>query len=220
MSAGTHGDERVGTRPASAPDDVTEPRLLIIDPQRIFADPGSDWASPAWDGAWERIRALAAHVGPERTLISRWLPTADRGTSWGDYFRAWPFADVPATDPLYDLVDGAAALTAHPTVDEPTFGKWGPQLVTRLGDAAATQGPLLIAGVSTDCCVIATVLAGADAGARLTVVTDACAASDAANGAAALHTMGLFAPQVTLATTDEVLAGTRTTGAVGPGAGS
>ena len=184
---------------------MSTPRLLIVDPQRIFADPASDWASPFWGETWERIRELAAHVGPERTLVSRWLPTADRTTSWGEYFRAWPFADVPATDPLYDLVDGAAELTAHPTIDEPTFGKWGPQLRASLG-AAATAAPLLIAGVSTDCCVIATVLAAADAGAHLTVVTDACAASNEANGAAALHTMSLFGPQVTLASTAEVLA--------------
>lgn len=189
--------------------DAAAPRLLIVDPQRIFADPGSDWASPFWEGSWARIRELAAQVGPERTLVSRWLPTADRETSWGDYFAVWPFADVPAADPLYDLVDGAAALTTHPTIDEPTFGKWGPQLLARLGDDA-TRAPLLIAGVSTDCCVITTVLAAADAGARLTVVTDACAASDERNGAAALHTMSLFAPQVTLASTAEVL--DRTTG--------
>jgi nicotinamidase-related amidase len=52
------------------------------------------------------------------------------------------------------------------------------------------------------------VLAGADAGARLTVVTDACAASDEDNSAAALHTMSLFGPQVALASTAEVLART------------
>lgn len=85
---------------------MSAPHLLIVDPQRIFADPGSDWASPFWGAAWERIRELAAHVGPERALVSRWLPTADRTTSWGEYFRTWPFADVSATDPLYDLVDG------------------------------------------------------------------------------------------------------------------
>jgi nicotinamidase-related amidase len=195
-----------GTRGAGASSDgAALPRLLVIDPQRIFADPGSDWASPFWDGAWSRIRALAAHIGPERTVVSRWLPTADRGTSWGEYFAAWRFADVPASDPLYDLVEGAAALTAHPTIAEPTCGRWGPRGGARLGGEAATGAPLLVAGVSTDCCVIATVLAAADAGAHLTVVTDACAASSTENGEAALHTMSLFSPQVRLATTAEVL---------------
>jgi len=180
-----------------APEPHPAPWLLIVDPQRIFAAPDSDWASPFWAEAWPRIRQLAEQVGPERTLVSRWLPTADRSTAWGEYFRAWPFADVPATDPLYELVDGAAALTAHATVDEPSFGKWGPQLAGIVGPAPH----LLVAGVSTDCCVITTVLAAADAGARVSVVADACAPSSAENGAAALHTLGLFPPQVDLTTT-------------------
>lgn len=180
-----------------------EPWLLVVDAQRIFADPASDWASPFWEGAWKRIRELAAAVGPERTLLTRWLPTADRSTAWGDYFAAWPFADVPATDPLYALVDGAAELSAHPTIDEPSFGKWGPQLAGVVGHAPQ----LLVTGVSTDCCVITTVLAAADAGAHVAVVADACAASAAENATAALHTMSLFPPQVDLRSTAEVLAG-------------
>src|SRR5690625_5815222 len=74
------------------------PWLLVVDPQRIFADPASDWASSFFTAAMTQIRRLATHVGPERTLVTRWLPTADRSTAWGDYFRAWPFADVPARD--------------------------------------------------------------------------------------------------------------------------
>ncbi|APX33385.1 nicotinamidase [Brachybacterium sp. P6-10-X1] len=178
--------------------------LLVVDPQRIFADPASDWASPFWDDAWSRIRELAEHVGPERTLVTRWLPTADRTTAWGEYFRAWPFADVPATDPLYDLVDGARELTVHPTIDEPTFGKWGPQLAGIVGP----HPDLLLTGVSTDCCVITTALAAADAGARLSVVRDACAASTAADGAAAVQVMGLFPPQIDVTSSTEVLGST------------
>ncbi|MDN5600553.1 MAG: isochorismatase family protein, partial [Brachybacterium sp.] len=60
-----------------------------------------------------------------------------------------------------------------------------------------------------DCCVLTTVLAAADAGAHVTVVTDACAASTAENGAAALHAMNLFPPQVELRTSADVR--TRTT---------
>ena len=174
--------------------------LVIVDPQRIFADPDSDWASPFFDDAFANMRRLA-EGRTERTTVTRWLPTADRTGSWGDYFAAWPFADVPADDPLYDLVPGAASLTDLPTLDAPTFGKWTPELVSRLGSSPS----ILLAGVSTDCCVISTALAAADAGARVVVVTDACAHSSAENGAAALHVMGLYAPQITFATTDELL---------------
>lgn len=183
----------------AAPDPA--PWLLVVDPQRIFADPASDWASPFFPSAMVNIRALATHVGSEHTLVTRWLPTADRDTAWGAYFAAWPFADVPAEDPLYELVEDAQALSAHPTVDEPTFGKWGPQLERVVGRAPH----LLVTGVSTDCCVISTVLAAADAGAHVTVVTDAVAHSTAENGQTALAVMGLFPPQVQLRSTREVL---------------
>ena len=192
--------------PSAGPERADE-WLVIIDAQRIFADPSSEWASPFWPQAWERIRELAAAFGPERTLLTRWLPTADRATSWGAYFEAWPFADVPADDPLYDLVDGARELSAHPVVDEPTFGKWGAQLRAALagaaGDgaapAAAVAPRFTVVGVSTDCCVISTVLPAADAGAWVRVDSAGCAASTAENGAAALAVMRLFPPQVEVA---------------------
>jgi nicotinamidase-related amidase len=172
--------------------DGTAPWLVVVDPQRIFADPASDWFSPFFPAAIERIRALAEHIGPQRTLVTRWLPTADRSTSWGDYFAAWPFADVSATHPLYDLMPEVVGLSARDTIDEPTFSKWGPQLEGIVGRGAR----IWLTGVSTDCCVLSTALGAADAGARITVVADACAASSAEDGAAALQVMGLYPPQI------------------------
>ncbi len=190
-----------------APTAEPAPWLLVVDPQRIFADPGSEWGSPFFPAAMENIVRLAERIGPERTVVTRWLPTADRRTAWGEYFRRWPVADVPAEDARYGLVEAARDLSAHPSLDEPTFGKWGPQLAARVGWPARPRTHLLVTGVTTDCCVISTVLPAADAGVRLTVVTDAVAHSAAEHGAAALHTMSLFPPQVDLRRTDEVLAG-------------
>lgn len=179
--------------------------LVIIDPQRIFADPSSQWYSPMWPAAWARIQELAAQFGPERTIITRWLPTGDRSTSWGEYFAQWTFADVPAEDPMYDLIDEARGLSAYPTVDEPSFGKWGPTLQSALRpaetntDERGAGAPRFTAvGITTDCCVIATVLAAADAGAWVTVDSAGCAGSTEENGEAALAVMRLFPPQVTV----------------------
>ena len=177
--------------------------LVVIDPQAIFAAPDSAWGSPFFAEAIPRIRALAAAFG-ERVLVTRWMPTADRSTSWGDYFAAWPFADQPSSDPLFALVPEAAALSPHPTVDLPTFGKWGPQLETVVGRGAH----IVLAGVSTDCCVISTALAAADAGAHVTIAADACAGSTAENHAAAIQVMGLYPPQITIGETATILGGT------------
>ncbi|MDO5661092.1 MAG: isochorismatase family protein [Brachybacterium sp.] len=193
-------------------DGSVPPWLLVIDAQRIFADPTSAWASPEFPAAWQRIQQLARHIGPERTVLTRWLPTADRSTAWGDYFRAWPFADVPPEDPLYALVDGTDGLSAHRPVDEPTFGKWGSRVAALLDPGA----PILLSGVSTDCCVVTTALAAADAGRHVHVVADACAASSAEDGAAALQVMGLFPPQIRIVDTQEVLAGGGGTPEVAP----
>lgn len=181
---------------------VGEEWLVVIDPQNIFAAPDSEWGSPYFADALPNIQRLAEAFG-DRVVVTRWLPTADRSTSWGEYFEAWPFADKPATDALFDLVDGARGLSPHPTVDLPTFGKWGPELEAVVGRGAH----VVLAGVSTDCCVISTALAAADAGASITVATDACAGSTAENQLAAVHVMGLYPPHITLRDTDAVLAG-------------
>ncbi|KDA06990.1 nicotinamidase [Microbacterium sp. CH12i] len=175
--------------------------LVIIDPQAIFASPDSAWGSPFFADVMPRIRALADAFG-ERVLVTRWMPTADRSTSWGEYFAAWPFADQPSTDPLFELVPEAAALSRRETLDLPTFGKWGAEIEAIVGRGAH----VVLSGVSTDCCVISTALAAADAGAHVTVAADACAGSTAENHAAAIQVMGLYPPQITISNTAEVLA--------------
>ncbi|MFJ6532604.1 cysteine hydrolase family protein [Microbacterium sp. NPDC091662] len=174
--------------------------LVVIDPQTIFAAADSAWGSPFFAEAMPHIRALAATFG-DHVLVTRWMPTADRSTSWGDYFAAWPFADQPPSDPLFDLVPEATRLSSHASLDLPTFGKWGPELEAVVGRGAH----IVLAGVSTDCCVISTALAAADAGARVTVAADACAGSTAENHAAALQVMGLYPPQITVSDTATVL---------------
>ena len=110
----------------------------MIDPQTIFASPDSAWGSPFFAAAMPRIRALAESFG-ERVIVTRWMPTADRSTSWGAYFAAWPFADRPPTDPLYDLVP-TRSVSRHPPLDLPTFGKWGPDFEASSGAAPLRAG--------------------------------------------------------------------------------
>jgi nicotinamidase-related amidase len=180
-----------------------DPWLLVIDPQHIFASPDSPWGSPMFAGILDPVHRLAEQYAG-RTVLTRWVAPDPAQGSWGPYLEAWPFARVPATDPLYDLVDEVRDIDAA-VVTATTFGKWG-------ADLAALTGPtphLVVAGVSTDCCVVSTALAAADAGATVTVVTDACAGSTPENHRAALDVMALYPPQITLTTTAEVMAGVR-----------
>lgn len=166
--------------------------LVLVDLQRIFAEPGSPWAAPDFDAAAAVCRdLLAGWPGP--TVITRFVPPAQPLGGWVDYYRDWPFALDPATAPLYDLVPGFDRPGAV-AVDRTTFGKWDAQTAAALPGVDA----LVVAGVSTDCCVLSTVLAAADAGMRVQVVADGCAGASTADHERALAAMALYGPLVTV----------------------
>ena len=179
------------------------PWLVVIDPQRIFADPASEWCAPKFESVVGPIRRLAASFG-DRVLLTRWLPGSNRAGSWGDYFAKWSFADRPDSDSYFDLVPAMQGLTSRATIDVGTFGKWCPRLQQVTGE----RPHLVLTGVATDCCVVSTALAAADAGAWVQVVSDACAGSSDENHAAALQVMGLYAPQIEIVTSDDLLSPT------------
>ena len=60
-------------------------------------------------------------------MVTRWVAPDPAHGSWAAYLEAWPFADVPPDDRLFDVVDELRGLTSN-VVTAPTFGKWGPAL--------------------------------------------------------------------------------------------
>lgn len=167
--------------------------LVIIDPQRVFADPDSSpWGSPMWAQTVPRIARLAtAYAG--RVVVTRFVADPELGGSWADYYDDWQFALVPDQDPLYAVVPELADLADH-VVTEGTFGKWGKQLRAIVGD----QPRIALAGVATDCCVIATAIPAGDAGASVRVIAQACTGSSEDKHEQALGAMEMFAPQITV----------------------
>jgi nicotinamidase-related amidase len=173
--------------------------LVIIDMQEVFADPSSDWYSPGTRDLVEPIARLAA-ARPDRVALTRFVAPPDPAGAWRDYYRQWPFALKPEDAPIYRLVDG---LPSGPVLDATTFSKWG-------ADLRALIGPddLVLCGVATDCCVLSTAVAAADAGVAVRVVTDACAGSTPAAHEHALAVLAGYGPIVTLTTVDEELKAT------------
>jgi nicotinamidase-related amidase len=179
------------------------PWLVAIDLQRVFGDPSSAWCAPRYAAAAANVVRLLPSFG-ERSVFTRFVAPGSPTGAWVPYYAQFPWALQPADSRLYELTDDVADL-ARRTVVATTFGKWNADLRHVVGE----QPSLVVAGVATDCCVISTVLAAADGGASVTVVTDACAGSTDDNHQKALDVMSLYAPLVTLATTDEVLAAGR-----------
>lgn len=174
-------------------------RLVVIDMQRVFAEPSSQWATPGFERAAAGVRRLVEGFR-DRTVFTRFVPGAPPAGAWIEYYEQWPFALERRDADIFDLVP-EFAVVADATVDCPTFSKW-PALRERLGDA----DQIVLTGVSTDCCVIATALAAADAGMRVLVASDACAGLSPEDHDRALAAMALFPPHIVVATVDEILA--------------
>jgi nicotinamidase-related amidase len=174
--------------------------LLLIDLQRIFAEPPSPWAAPGFAPAAAAAERLRAGFG-ERVAVTRFLPHTPPTGAWVEYYRQWPFALDPASADLYDLLPPFDRVPLR--VDRAAFGKWDAETAELLEHPA----DVVLAGVSTDCCVLSTALPAADAGVPVHVVADACAGATDADHDRALAAMALYAPLITLTTTDAVLAG-------------
>lgn len=182
------------------PDHAAAGWLIAVDMQNVFGDKESPWSTPRFDEAAEAVVRLA-EAFDDRTVFTRFV-APDRPTgSWEDYYEEFPFALQPSDAEAYRLADRVAPL-AKRVVEETTFGKWGPKLASITGD----EPHLVVCGVATDCCVISTVLAAADAGAHVTVVTDACAGSTDEAHQKAMDVMALYAPLVGFTTTEDLLA--------------
>jgi nicotinamidase-related amidase len=165
--------------------------LVVIDVQNVFGDPDSPWFCPRFDEILEPIERLVAAYEP-RVTFTRFVAPPEPVGAWQAYYRQWPWALQPGTADLYALTPRFAG---RPTLDAPTFGKWGPALSAAAGDE------LVVAGVSTDCCVLSTVLPAADAGVRVRVAADACAGAGDDTHQQALALMGLYAPLVEIEST-------------------
>jgi len=172
--------------------------LVVVDLQHVFGDADSPWGAPRFAEIRPRVRELVRAFG-ERVVRTRFVAPDRPSGAWKEYYEQFPFALQPPDAPLYALVDEPGDA---PVVDATTFGKWGPELAAIVG-----EGPLTVAGVATDCCVISTVLPAADAGIPVRVVGDACAGSTDDDHERALRVMSLYAPLVHVVTTAEVLAG-------------
>ena len=179
---------------------MTGAALVVVDMQHVFADPGSPWATPGYPGAAAGVRRLLPAFSGA-TVWTRFVAPERPAGAWRAYYEQWPFALVPETDPIW-TIDPALGPADDPVVSAPMFGKWGDALATAVG----TAEELVMVGVSTDCCVLSTALAAADAGRAVVVAADACAGLSEHDHERALAAMALYAPLITIATVDEVLA--------------
>jgi nicotinamidase-related amidase len=186
-----------------------EPWLVVIDLQHAFATPGSPWYAPASRSAVDAVAGLVPLYGP-RVVFTRFVPPREIVGSWQDYYGKWSFAAGTWNSDIWNVIEPWSDRT---TISSPTFSKWVPALRTLLGP----HPTVVLAGLSTDCCVLATAFAAVDAGAHVRVVSDACASATPALHDAALMMMARRAPQLAIVTAaEERAAAARTYGGRSP----
>jgi nicotinamidase-related amidase len=178
---------------------AADPWLMIIDMQRIFGEPSSEWATPGYAAASAGIQRLLGGF-ESRVCLTRFLaPDVPTGV-WITYYEKWPFALDPVNAPLYELSEEFVSVPAT-MIERTTFGKWDAETDRLLGHPQE----IVLAGVTTDCCVLSTALPACDAGVHVTVVADACAGVTEADHQRALDAMELYRPMIDVADVDSVL---------------
>ena len=162
--------------------------------QPAFGHPDSPWFTPSIDTVAERIETLVPLFG-RRVIFTRFVPPAQPTGSWVQYYERWPFARDPASDWLWQLLPrwaDRASVASH------RFSKW--REVSALLPPTPT---LVLCGVSTDCCVLATALAAVDDGAHVRLVADACAAKTPEIHQSAVENLATRAPALAVVSAAE-----------------
>jgi nicotinamidase-related amidase len=177
-----------------------DPWLMVIDMQRIFAEPSSEWTTPGYQAASAGISRLLEVFG-SRVCFTRFLTPDPPTGAWITYYEKWPFALEPQNGPLYELTEEFASVPAT-IIDRMTFGKWDDETDRALGHPSE----LVVAGVTTDCCVLSTALAACDSGVHVLVAADACAGVTDADHQRAIDIMALYSPLIDIAEVDSILA--------------
>ena len=181
---------------------------IVVDMQRLFAEPG-EWQTATLPGIIPAIARIAAHR-PQRTLFSRFL-TPERAElargQWRQYYGRWGSVTGERLAPgMHDLVPELAGFVP-PGVLIDKFGHScfdAPAMLTAV--KAMHTDCLIVTGVETDVCVLATVLDAIDLGLRVILVEDAITSSSEAGHKAAMEAIfPRYDMQIEVLTTDALL---------------
>jgi nicotinamidase-related amidase len=176
------------------------PILLVVDVQKIFLEQ-TDWWIPSLAGCLIKIRDLAVAFG-ERAIFSRYLLDPGGSGTWQTFYRQWQHLD--ANNLNWELVDGLRE-PGSLEILKGTYSCFGSRTFCEAMDHLRPSR-LVICGVETDCCVLATVLDAVDRGIHVTVVEDAVASPHHTAHAGAIALFQRLSVQVRCSSTSEVLA--------------
>ena len=181
---------------------------VAIDMQVVFAD-HADWGAASTRSILPQVARIAGHR-PERTVFTRFLPPTslpDLPGQWSAFYRRWPQILAESGNPaLFDLLPVLKRF-APPAkvVDKQIYSAFeAPGFQPALKELAADT--LILTGVETDVCVLATAIGAIDRGYRTILISDALASgSDEGHAAALASVYPRFDQQIELIDTETLL---------------
>jgi len=159
-----------GRAPLPPLDDAT---LLVVDCQRIFLDPASPAFLPAWPAVARRCGTLLTLFRAARlpVLWTRHIDVGDVSAVIGR-FGGRP---LHKDDPMTFLAKGWTPRTDEQVLSKSRYSAWA---MTRLRSIVGPKTVLVIAGVTTHRCILATAVDAAAHDRIVVVAADACATSN------------------------------------------
>jgi nicotinamidase-related amidase len=181
---------------------------VAIDMQVVFAE-HPDWGAASTMEIAPRVTRIAAHW-PEQTVFTRFVPPSSLEEAlgqWQAFYRRWPqIVAESGNAALFDLLPSLKAqVPPARVIDKPVYSAFE---VPAFADVLHALGAdtLILTGVETDVCVLATALGAIDHGLRTILVSDALAsASLEGHGAALAAIYTRFDQQVELIDTETLL---------------
>jgi nicotinamidase-related amidase len=175
--------------------------LVVVDMQRVVVD-DTPWRFDGVRDLLPAVTALAEAFVPD-VVLTRHVPPEDGGTgTWRRFYDAW--RELSRRPSVWELVPELEALDGVRAEKSVYSALGAPALRAELG--SREDPALVLCGVETDCCVLATVLQAVDEGLAVTVVEDAVASPSRAGHEGALALCRRLPEQVRVATSAELLA--------------
>jgi nicotinamidase-related amidase len=181
---------------------------VAIDMQVVFAD-HADWGAASTHGILPQIARIAGRR-PERTVFTRFLPPKslpDLPGQWHAFYRRWPqILAERGNTALFDLLPILKRFTPPAKViDKQIYSAFeAPSFQPALRELTADS--LILTGVETEVCVLATVIGAIDRGYRTILISDALASGSGEGHAAALASVyPRFDQQLELIDTETLL---------------
>jgi nicotinamidase-related amidase len=180
---------------------------IVVDMQELFRS-HPDWGTQALTRIIPPIqRLLSAHPG--NAYFSRFIPAqhADHASgAWQRYYRRWSSVTLDKLDAVQVDVVHELRPWAKRVADKPGYSALAnPEL--RQAALSTSDHCVILTGVETDVCVLATAMDAMDAGLRVVLAIDALASSSDVCHAKALDILhDRFDDQIEVATVDQILA--------------